>query len=101
MNIDLSFISDYAIVVLACLALGYVLKNWIKDVDNKYIPTILCIVGAITGCIAKGTISLENIVYGAIAGLASTGMHQVFKQMIENKKETNVEVEKANEKEIK
>ena len=32
-------------VVVACLVLGYILKQWIKDLDNKYIPTILAVVG--------------------------------------------------------
>ncbi|WP_242976824.1 phage holin family protein [Lacrimispora celerecrescens] len=29
------------------LCFGYVLKNWIKDVDNKYIPTICACLGII------------------------------------------------------
>lgn len=73
-------------IILTCLVLGYVLKKWITDVDNKYIPTILCVFGAFLGGI---TISwtLESILAGAISGLASTGFHQVFKQLIESDKE--------------
>ena len=34
---DLTFITDMYIplVLLACLVIGYILKKWIQDVDNK------------------------------------------------------------------
>lgn len=73
-------------VVIACLVLGYILKQWIKDLDNKYIPTILAIVGLVLGCVITGEVSVESCVYGALSGLSSTGLHQMFKQYIENNK---------------
>lgn len=81
---DLEFIKDYymPIVLVGCLVVGYILKAWIKDLDNKYIPTILAMLGATLGCIAVKTISLENIIYGAVTGLASTGLHQAFTKII-------------------
>ena len=81
---DLSFISEYfvPVVLVASLVVGYIIKKWVKDVDNKYIPTILCVFGAVLNCIVGG-VSVENIVYGAVCGLASTGMHQAFKSFIE------------------
>lgn len=84
---DLNAIKDFyvPIVLLACLTSGYVLKAWVKDVDNKYIPTILAVLGAVLGCVAVGSISLESIVYGAITGLGSTGLHQAFTKIIESK----------------
>jgi len=91
---DLSFITEsyMPIVLIACLTIGYILKAWIHDVDTKYIPTILSIVGAVLGCVANRSITLHNIVYGAVSGLASTGLHQAFKQIISghcNKKEND------------
>ena len=73
------------LVVLACLIVGYVIKTALDFIPNKYIPTILAVVGAIVNVIIGG-ISVETIVYGALAGLASTGLHQAFKQFIENNK---------------
>lgn len=70
------------VVVVACLCLGYVIKKWIKDVENKYIPTILAVFGAVLNAIVGG-VSVEAIVYGALMGLASTGMHQAFTKFIE------------------
>ena len=72
--------------IVACLALGYVLKKWITDVDNKYIPTVLCLFGLVLGGMTAGW-TLENLLAGALSGLASTGFHQVFKQLIEADKE--------------
>ena len=69
-------------VVVFCLVIGYILKHWINDVDNKYIPTILTVAGAIAGCLISEAVTFEIIVAGAVSGLASTGMHQAFKQLI-------------------
>ena len=74
------------VVVLACLIVGYIIKKWIKDVDNKYIPTIVTVLGLVLNLFVSG-FSIESAVYGALMGLASTGMHQAFKQYIEKKAE--------------
>ena len=80
----MEFIKDMymPIVVIACLCVGYVMKRWVPA-DNKWIPTTMLILGAVLGCVANQTVSLESIVYGGLSGLASTGMHQMFKQLIE------------------
>ena len=52
-------------------------------IPNDDIPVILAVIGAIMNSIVSG-ISVESIVYGAVMGLASTGMHQAFKRWIEN-----------------
>lgn len=82
MNLD--FISSYfvPVVTAGCLVTGYICKKWINDVKNKYIPTIVAIEGAILNIIVSG-LSIESIVYGAICGLASTGLHQAFTKLIE------------------
>lgn len=84
---DFNFITEYFIpvVLVACLLVGYILKMWIKDLENRYIPSLLALVGAILTCLANGGITIENIVYGAVAGLASTGLHQAFRSFIERK----------------
>lgn len=84
---DLNFITQLymPIVVVACLIIGYILKKWIKDLDNKWIPTVVCIVGAVLGCLINQATDVTVIVAGAASGLASTGLHQAFTQLIENK----------------
>lgn len=81
---DLNFITDMyvPIVLVACLVVGYIVKRWIKDVEDKWIPTIVTVLGAFLGFIINGA-SIEAIVAGAVTGLASTGLHQLFKQLID------------------
>lgn len=74
------------VVLVACLILGYLIKTSFDMIPNKYIPTILAVVGAILNALVSGA-SVESIVYGATMGLASTGLHQAFKQWVEGKKE--------------
>ncbi|MFS7403425.1 phage holin family protein [Carnobacterium maltaromaticum] len=86
MNLEQYYI---AIVLLACLIVGYVIKNtpMFLKVANGYIPLIVTVLGGILGCVANQSITLENIVYGALSGLASTGLHQMFSRLIENRKD--------------
>ena len=86
---DLSFITElYMPIVLAiCLCVGYILKHWIKDVDNKIIPTVVALLGAVIACVTGKAVTVELIASGLVTGLASTGLHQMFKQLIESKEE--------------
>ena len=81
------------IVFVACLIFGYVIKH-LMIIDNKYIPLILAVLGAILGCIAVHALSLEAVVGGALSGLASTGAHQLLKQFIENSEPNEFKGEK-------
>lgn len=82
---DFTVLTDYfvLVVLVACLIVGYIIKTSFDMIPNKYIPTILAVLGAILNAIKSG-ISLESIVYGALMGLASTGMHQAFTRFVEN-----------------
>lgn len=72
------------VIVALCLIVGYIIKHWVKDADNKIIPTVVTVVG-IAAAVAMnwGSITVEVIVGGALSGLASTGLHQLFKQWID------------------
>lgn len=72
------------VVVVACLVLGYIIKTSFSKIPNELIPTILAVLGAVLNAMISG-VNVEAVVYGALMGLASTGMHQAFKQYIENK----------------
>ena len=75
------------VVMVACLVVGYIIKHatFLKWIPNDDIPVALAILGAIVNTIVGG-LSIDNIVYGALMGLASTGLHQAFKQFIEKSK---------------
>lgn len=85
---DLGFLTEYMVPVIVgiCLCVGFLVKKYIKDVDNKYIPTICALVGILCAVWSGGwQISPKIILTGLISGLASTGMHQLFKQWIHGK----------------
>ncbi len=71
------------VVMVACLVVGYIIKKSFDFIPNKYIPTILAVVGAVLNPIVNG-LTIESVVYGALMGLASTGMHQAFSRFIES-----------------
>lgn len=80
MNID--FIDELImpIITAACLCIGYVMKKWLPT-DDKWIPTVLLIIGALSGLILFG-FDYEGVVKGMVSGLAAVGFHQVFKQQL-------------------
>lgn len=86
------------VVMVACLVVGYIIKHatFLHWVPNNDIPVILAVVGAALNCIVGG-VSVESIVYGALMGLASTGMHQAFAKFVEGKKKAEPESEKVEE----
>ena len=72
------------VIVVLCLITGYIIKHWVKDADNKIIPTAVTVVGIAAAVVMNwGAVTVEVIVGGAVSGLASTGLHQLFKQWIE------------------
>lgn len=83
---DFTFLTEYfvAVVLVACLVVGYIIKHatFLKWIKNDDIPVVLAVVGCVMN-LAVGGLSIESAVYGAVMGLASTGMHQAFKSWIE------------------
>lgn len=82
---DLSFLIEYAIPVIVgiCLCVGYVIKTSIPKIDNKYIPLIMAILGLILNVWINLNITPEIMLGGMFSGLVSTGLHQVYKNLID------------------
>lgn len=81
------------VVVVACLVVGYCIKHatFLKKIPNDDIPVILAVFGAVLNAVVSG-VSVESIVFGALMGLSSTGLHQQFKAFIEgSNNDTNEE----------
>lgn len=90
---DFTILNEYfvVVVVVACMVVGYIIKHatFLKWIPNDDIPVILAVVGlALNMFVSKP--SVESAVYGAVMGLASTGLHQQFSRWIENKKSDNI-----------
>ena len=82
---DLKFITEnfVPVIVVACVIVGYIIKVTppFAKIANNYIPLIVTLLGAVLGVMGNG-LTLEAIVYGAVSGLASTGLHQAFTQLL-------------------
>lgn len=87
----MEFLNDYLVLIVVgiCLCVGYVLKNFIPtDKINKWIPLTMGLLGVVLNVwLNDFTFSPVILLGGLLSGLASTGLHQVFKQFIEKKGE--------------
>ena len=82
----MEFLNDYLVVIVVgiCLCVGYVIKNLIPtDKINRFIPLIMAVLGVALNVWLNFDFSPEILLGGLASGLASTGMHQLFKQFIE------------------
>lgn len=89
-----AILQDYMVVpiVILCLLIGYVLKHWISDesFENRWIPVVVTIVGAIVGCIITlcsgdpitANSVITGIVSGGVSGASSSGLQSGFQAII-------------------
>ena len=83
---DFGITSVVAITVIAYL-IGMGCKS-VEKLDNKYIPVICGLVGAVLGVVGLHTMAdfpakdvLNAVAVGIVSGLASTGANQIGKQL--------------------
>lgn len=89
MNLD--FLNDFMIPVIfgICLILGFLIKSWEK-VPNKWIPTIVAVIGVIIALwVNAWAASPEIILQGLASGLASCGAYDAYKHLISEQKIKN------------
>lgn len=87
----MEYLNDYLVMLVAgiCLCVGFVLKHFIpSEKINKFIPLIMAVLGVVLNVWYNGFVfSPEVLLGGLVSGLASTGMHQAFKQFITKENE--------------
>lgn len=82
---DINLIANYTniLIVGICLCVGYIIKNSLTFVSNKYIPLILGTLGLVLSvCTNLDKITLDVVLTGLFSGLASTGCYEAFKNLI-------------------
>lgn len=88
---NLNEIMNYVNVVILgiCLCTGYMLKNAIpSNKINKHIPLIMGFLGMILAIVSHmHEMSLEVILMGLMSGLASTGLYETFRNLINKESE--------------
>jgi xanthine/uracil permease len=74
---DINFLFDYInpIILGICLMVGFVLKTAFDKFPNKYIPLSALCMGTIIAI-------LINLQSGMISGLASTGLYELLRNML-------------------
>ena len=74
------------IVLAICLALGYIIKNSLDFIPNKYIPLIMAVVGVFLNAWLNGWIFNPGILLGGLAsGLGSTGAFELIRNITSGK----------------
>jgi len=81
---DIKWLSTYldAVIVGICVVIGVLIKHC-TPLNSRYIPLIVALVGLIVSVWMhwQDGVTPHMILGGLFSGLASTGFHQVFKQM--------------------
>ena len=82
---DLSFLSEFINLGILgiCLCVGYVIKISLDFIPNKYIPLIMLVIGTVLGIVTNlDSLSINVVLTGMFSGLASTGLYEMFKNLI-------------------
>lgn len=83
----MEFLENYFVLIIIgiCLCIGYIVKNILPtEAINRFIPLIVGVLGVAVAVWLNGfSFSPEILLSGLVSGLASTGMHELFKQFIE------------------
>lgn len=87
---DLGFLTEYAVPVIVgiCLCIGYIIKNIIPDEKvNRFIPLIMGIIGVGLNIWITKSVTAEILLGGLFSGLGSTGLYELFRNLINKKGE--------------
>lgn len=85
---NLTFLLDYIDIVNLgiCLCIGFALKyaKVFERFGNQYIPLSMLVLGCIIGIITHiGNINATVILGGMISGLASTGLYEMMRNLLD------------------
>ncbi|MCI5713681.1 MAG: phage holin family protein [Lachnospiraceae bacterium] len=83
---DLTFLTNYIspVVLGICLCVGYALKIAFKKFNNQYIPLAMLTLGCIINILINMSsgINADVVLGGMISGLASTGLYEMLRNLI-------------------
>lgn len=90
---DINFLLDYInpLILGICLLVGYVLKTAFEKFPNKYIPLSALCMGTVIAILInlQSGINAEVILGGMISGLASTGLYELLRNLIDKDRKRN------------
>jgi hypothetical protein len=88
----MEILSQYVVLVVVgiCFAIGYVIKNSLSFIPNKYIPLIMAVLGVMLNVwLNKWTFTPEILLGGLASGLASTGAFELVRNIKGGGKDEN------------
>lgn len=80
----MEILSQYVVVIVLgiCFAIGYVIKNSLDFIPNKYIPLIMAVIGVVLNVWLNGWVINPTILLGGLAsGLGSTGAFELIRNL--------------------
>lgn len=88
MGIESLGIASVAAITVICYLIGVVCKSY-DGINDKYIPSIVGVAGAVLGVIAfvvkmpefPGQDIITALAIGIVSGLSATGINQMIKQL--------------------
>ena len=84
---DIYVLLQYLDVIVCgiCLCIGFIVKNLIpSDKVNKYIPLMVGVLGVVLTVWVYGSFTPTVLLTGLLSGLASTGLYEAFRNLIES-----------------
>lgn len=88
MEFEFLGIASVAAITVICFLAAQAIKA--TNLDNKWLPVICGVLGGILGVVAMFVMPdypakdiLTAIAVGIVSGLAATGAHQIYKQLVE------------------
>lgn len=85
----MDFLNEYIVLVVMgiCICVGFCIKHLIpSDKINKYIPTILALLGVALNLWNNAfAVTPEIVLGGLVSGLAATGCYEAVRNFIEKR----------------
>ena len=81
---EINFLNNYAVptIIGICLCTGYVIKNSLPSIKNRYIPLIMVTIGIILNIWINKSITPDILLAGMFSGLASSNIRSCSSGLI-------------------
>ena len=80
----MEILNQYVVVIIMgiCLAIGFIIKNSLSFIPNKFIPLIMGVLGVVLNIwLNEYTFTPEILLGGLASGLASTGAFELVRNI--------------------